>query len=210
MRVFVMGASGGVGTRLVAQAVARGHRVTAQTRSADRLTATAGVDIVVGRPDDARFLAQRMPAHDAVVMSLGVASPRPTTVFSDATRAAIAAMRDSGVRRLIAITGVGAGETRGHGGWLYNRIVFPLVTRHRYADKERQEALIQDSGLDWTLVRPAPFTARSGRGDWQVALSVPPSLQLRTVTRDEVAGFVIDCLESGDFLHCTPFIGRPR
>ncbi|WP_337245778.1 NAD(P)H-binding protein [Luteimonas sp. gir] len=208
MRVFVMGASGGVGTRLVVQAVARGHRVTAQTRSADRLTATPGVDIAVGRPDDARFLAERMAAHDAVVMSLGVGSPGPTTVFSDATRAAIAAMRDTGVRRLVAITGVGAGETRGHGGWLYNRLIFPLVTRHRYADKDRQEALIQASGLDWTLVRPAPFTARRGRGDWQVALSVPPSLQLRSVTRDEVAGFVIDCLESGDFLHFTPFIGR--
>ncbi|KLJ02894.1 NAD(P)H-binding protein [Luteimonas sp. FCS-9] len=208
MRVFVIGASGGVGARVVAQAVARGHRVTAQSRTAGRIRAVPGVDVAAGRPDDARFLAARMRGHEAVVMSLGVDRRGPTTLFSDATRATIAAMRETGVRRLVAITGVGAGDTRGHGGWFYNRIVFPFVTRHRYADKDRQEALIERADLDWTLVRPAPFAARPGRGAWQAVLEVPHDLQLRAVTRDEVAAFVVECLETGGFLRCRPFIGR--
>ena len=65
---------------------------------------------------------------DAVVFALGVHSLCATTVFSDATAAMIQAMRDEGVRRLIAVTGVGAGDSRGHGGMLYNRIIFPLFT----------------------------------------------------------------------------------
>ena len=92
-----------------------------------------------------------------VVFALGVDATGPTSLFSDATKILITAMQAAGVRRLVAITGIGAGETRGHGGLIYDWIIFPLFTRHRYADKDRQEALIEASGLDWVIVRPAPF-----------------------------------------------------
>ena len=56
----------------------------------------------------------------------------------------------------VAITGIGSGETRGHGGFIYDRIIYSLFTRNRYQDKTRQEALIATSELDWIIVRPAP------------------------------------------------------
>ena len=57
LRLFVLGASGGVGASLLAQAAAHGHGVTAQTRSAARLATAAGVRVVVGAPADEAFLA---------------------------------------------------------------------------------------------------------------------------------------------------------
>ena len=44
-------------------------------------------------------------------------------------------MKQFGVRGLICVTGVGAGETKGHGGFLYDRILYPLFTK----------------GIDWTI-----------------------------------------------------------
>lgn len=208
MRLFVLGASGGVGSRLLAQATARGHQVTAQTRTPGKIKKASSVKVVVGSPTDEAFLRQSLAQHDAIILCLGVDSIGRTTLFSDTTRAVIAAMQAREMKRLVAITGIGSGDTRGHGGWFYNRVVFPLFTRNRYADKDRQEALIERSGLDWTIVRPAPFKAHGGIGPLQVFTDIPPGLQLRSISRAEVATFILDVLESGQFIHQKPFIGH--
>lgn len=209
MRLLVLGASGGVGSCLLKQAVARGHRVTAQTRSAARLTASEAVGVIVGSPTDEAFLRQHIVGQDAVVLCLGVDKIGKTTLFSGATKAVVGAMNAAAVRRLVAVTGVGAGDSKGHGGWLYNAVIYPLFTRNRYADKDRQEELIEASGLEWTIVRPAPFAARAGSDRLQVHTEIPDGLQLRSITRAEVAGFILDSLENASFIRQKPFIGHP-
>lgn len=208
MRLLVLGASGGVGSCLLEQATARGHGVTAQTRDARRLPSTKATHVVAGSPSDAAFLRRHLGGHDAVVLCIGVAAIGRTTVFSDATEALIPAMEATGVARLVAVTGIGAGDTRGHGGWFYNLIVHPLFTRNRYVDKDRQEAAIERTNLDWTIVRPAPFSTKTATGPLQVFTAVPPGLQLRSITRAEVAAFILDILESGTFIRQKPFIGH--
>ena len=206
--VLVLGASGSVGRLVVSEARARGIAVTAQTRDSSRL---AGLDaagqIVALDPTDSAALAATLPGHDAVIFALGDRS-RGTTLFSDATRALLPAMQATGVRRLIAITGVGAGETRGHGGFLYDHVIFPFFTRSIYADKDRQEALIEASGLDWVIVRPAPFSEKPAPGPVQVLTRIAPDTKLRRITRAEVAGFVLDQLVSDAYLRTKPFIGH--
>lgn len=208
MRLFVLGASGGVGTSLLEQAASCGHRITAQTRTAGKINETEAVRVAVGAPTDRAFLQEHIAGHDAVVLSIGVDSIGKTSLFSHATEALIPAMRETGVKRLVAITGIGAGDTRGHGGWFYNFVIFPLFTRNRYADKDRQEAMIERSDLDWTIVRPAPFATRAASTPLQVHTEIPPGLQLGSITRREVAAFILDCLENDAFMRQKPFIGH--
>jgi len=209
-RIAVLGASGGVGRRVVEQALGRGWAVAAQTRDGAKLGDLAErVRGVEGAPTDPAVLGRLLAGTDAVVFALGVERGGATKLFSQTTRALLQAMTADGVIRLIAVTGVGAGETRGHGGFLYDRIVFPLFTRKRYADKDRQEALIADSGIDWTLVRPAPFRDRPAVGPLQVVTDVRPETKLRRITRDKVAAFVVDALASRTYRHQRPFIGHP-
>ena len=73
-------------------------------------------------------------------------------------------MKAEHVSRLVCITGLGAGDSAGHGGFLFDRLIFPLLLRKVYADKNRQEAIVRDSGLDWVLVRPAVLNDKPGRG----------------------------------------------
>lgn len=210
MRIAVLGAAGGVGREVLRQAIARGWDVTGQTRQADRLADFAGqIRIVAGAPTDAAVLRDLVRGQDAVVFALGIDRLGATTLFSESTRALIAAMQAEGVGRLVAVTGVGAGETRGHGGFFYDRILFPLFTRHRYADKDRQEALIAASGLDWTIVRPAPFARSAPPGPVEAHVALAPGTVLRRVTRAEVAAFILEELETGRFRGQRPFIGHP-
>ena len=85
-----------------------------------------------------------------------------TTLFSKATRILIDAMRAAGVRRLVTVTGMGAGDSRGHGGFLYDALMFPLVLKRIYDDKDVQEQMIRASGLEWTIARPGLLTGGAG------------------------------------------------
>lgn len=207
-RLLVLGASGGVGRAVCGAAAARGWTVRAQSRDADRLAAVDAAERVAADPTDPARMADIAADCAACVFALGVDTIRRTTLFSDATRALLPALEAAGARRLVAITGVGAGETRGHGGWLYDRLIFPLFTRNRYDDKERQEELIRAGALDWTILRPAPFAARAGDGPLEAHLEIPPDLRLTNVTREEVARFAVALLEDDRFLRRAVFYGR--
>jgi uncharacterized protein YbjT (DUF2867 family) len=113
-----------------------------------------------------------------------------TTLFSKATRILIDTMRAAGVRRLVAVTGMGAGDSRGHGGFLYEVLVFPLVLKRIYDDKDVQEQMIRASGLEWTIARPGLLTGGAATGRMRV-LPDRKDWQAGSVTRADVAGFLV-------------------
>lgn len=127
-------------------------------------------------------------------------------MFSDSMRILIEAMKAQGVRRLIAITGIGCGDTRGHGGFLYDRVIFPFITRETYRDKDRQEVLIRDSGLDWIIVRPASFTDGPLGGKLRAVTNLE-GVTIKSISRADTAAFVLQQLASDQFLHKSPLVG---
>ena len=209
MKILVLGATGSVGRLVVQQAAERGHQVTAFVRGDQANVPLHGATVTRGDVLDKQALLTALAGQDAVVYAIGVKSTGPTTLFSQSTRLLISAMEQQGVARLICITGVGAGETKGHGGFLYDHVIFPLFTKNRYADKERQEELIRQSNLDWTIVRPAPFNETRPHRDFQIVTEVG-NVVLRKVSRGEVASFVISELETRRYVRRVVFIGHTK
>jgi putative NADH-flavin reductase len=156
-KILVLGATGGTGRLIVSQALERGYDVAALVRSPEKAGDLKGAKLIVGDARDEMALLQALQGREAVVSALGTpASPfREVTFLSTATRALVSAMKSEQVSRLVAVTGIGAGDSAGHGGFVFDRLIFPLLLRKVYADKNRQEAIIRDSGLDWVLVRPS-------------------------------------------------------
>lgn len=152
-------------------------------------------------------LRQARKGRGAVVSALGtLASPfREVTFLSTATRALVSAMKSEQVSRLVAITGIGAGDSAGHGGFVFDRLIFPLLLRKVYADKNWQEAIIGDSGLDWVLVRPSVLNGKPGR-DTIRALTDLGQFHGGTISRADVAKFVLDRVNDGTWLHRSPLI----
>lgn len=208
MKILILGGTGSVGRHLVAQALDRGHEVTALVRDPGKVSGrNPRLRLVEGNALDPAAVERAVKGQEAVIYSLGVENTKPTTLFSDSTRILIAAMEQLGVRRLIAITGIGAGDSRGHGGFLYDRVIFPLFTKHRYADKDRQEALIRNSSLDWIIVRPAAYSDGGRRGDFRVATDLE-GITMRSISRADVAAFVLAQLTNDTYLKKTPLIGH--
>ena len=107
--------------------------------------------------------------------------------------------------RLIWISRHGVADSAGHSGLLFERIGVPLRLRAELADKERQEALVTASDLDWTIIRPARLT----NGPLTRRLRAGPRLPISirdSASRDDVAEFVLTELEHGHYLLSAPTV----
>jgi putative NADH-flavin reductase len=208
VKILILGATGSIGRHLVPQALALGDEVTVLIRDPSKLELRhEHVRVVIGDALDPVAVGAAVRGQEAVIFSLGRSNHRvPTTMFSDAIRILIHAMETQSVRRLVCITGIGAGDSRGHGGFLYDKIIFPWFTKETYVDKDRQEALIRDSSLEWIIVRPASFTDGPPKGNLR-ALTDLKGVTIRSISRADTAAFVLQQLRSDTYLRKTPLVG---
>jgi putative NADH-flavin reductase len=139
VKVLIIGATGSTGRILLEKALEQGHQVTALVRNPSAVAPREySPRVLGGNVLDPEALEAAVAGQEAVLSALGTHSTKPTTLFSASTANLVDAMKKHGVRRLVCLTGVGAGDSKGHVGFLYDRIFLPLVLRNQYEDKERQ------------------------------------------------------------------------
>jgi putative NADH-flavin reductase len=159
MRITVLGATGGTGRQLVAQAVAAGHEVTAVVRNPAGLS-VRGAQVVVADVFDAAALEEVVAGRDAVISALGVRPKTREPVVAPAAEAAVKAMRAAGTARLLVVTASGH-VTDGNDDFLTRRVLKPLLwqfLRANWSDFAAADRIVTASGLDWTIMRPPRLT----------------------------------------------------
>lgn len=207
-KVLIIGATGAAGKLLVERTLAAGYVVTALVRSPEKLGLSHDrLQVLQGDALDIAAVEQAVVGQDAVFVLLSQPSlDTPSTVSSDATQLIVSAMERKGVRRLVCVTALGTGDSRQHAGFLYNRLIMPLVLKHVMVDKERQEAAIQGSTLlDWTIVRPPRLTDEPARGDYQ--LLTGGKSKVSKMARADLAAAMLDQLADGRYLHKAVVVG---
>ena len=203
MKLIVFGATGTVGRHLVEQALAQGHEVTAFARHPGKLalqhpqlTRLAG-DVLSA--DDVRAAVR---GHDAALIALGAG--RKGTVRAVGTRNIVDAMREEGPQRLICETTLGVGDSRPLLNFFWKRIMFGLFLRPAYADHVAQEAIIQQSDLDWVIVRPGAFIDGPVTGQYKHGFPVTEKNLTLKIARADVADFMLRQLTDNTYLRRTP------
>ena len=205
MKVLVLGATGGSGRLIVRDALAKGHSVVALVRSKASAD-LPGVDMIEGDVRDEGILTRALDGCDAVISALGTGMGfRKVDLLAVATRALISAMTRSGVRRLVCISALGVGDSRGHGGFVFDRLFQPLLLSQAYKDKDGQEAAIRASSLDWVIVRPAMLTDDPAQGSVSAVVDLA-RINGGKIARADVARFVVDQLTTDTWLRQTPVI----
>ncbi|MFV0369876.1 MAG: NAD(P)-dependent oxidoreductase [Hyphomicrobiaceae bacterium] len=209
--ILVIGASHGIGYEAVKILLGKGHSVRAFSRSADKISLSdPDFERMAGDALDRSDVAKALQGVDVVVQTLGVPMNvnsvlSGTTLFSRSARILVDLMRENGPKRLICITGLGAGDSRGRFGMLYDGIMFPLILKRVYDDKDIQECIVKDSGLDWTIARPGILVSAPVNGRYR-ALDNPADWDFKTIARADVARFIADEIQDQKFLHKTPLI----
>ncbi|WP_433218635.1 NAD(P)-dependent oxidoreductase [Dactylosporangium sp. CS-047395] len=209
MKLTVFGATGGIGRQLIKQGLSRGYRMTAITRRpADDL----GCEVVVADLADADALAAAVAGCDAVLSALGI---RPaemkslrakdpgarSTVQADGARAEVAAMRATGVRRLVSVDAAGRVGDSGDGP-VTRYVAKPLlqrILREGFTDLAVAERILRDSELDWTLIAPPRLTDGEHR-PYRTVLDVNVRGG-RSLARADVADAMLRALSEPSWIH---------
>ena len=198
--ILIMGATSGIGKHAVAEARARGLPVRAFARGAAALDAEDGLEPCAGDARSEDDVARALEGVRAVVYALGIRERlamlwEEERLFSDSTRVLLSAMTQAGVSRLVAVTGFGAGRSRQAMSTLES-LGHKAVLGRPYADKDRQEEMIVESDVDWTIARPVILrnSPKSGR---ITVLRDPATWRNGLVSRADVAMYLIDAVEQG-------------
>ena len=189
MKIAVFGATGGTGKQVVQQALAAGDRVTALVRDPAKLAVdSANLTVVTGNVFDAAKVEEPLQNADAVVVSLGNTDSNPDYVVSQGTQVIVDAMKRLGQpKRIVIVSSLGVGESKDQVSFTF-KMLMSTVPRKPMEDKERQEALVKASDLDWTIVRPGGLTDSPATGNYKMGLD--PEIGAGQVDRAAEAAFV--------------------
>ena len=208
MRVLIIGASKGIGLETTRQALDAGYNVRALARTATAIGFShRNLEKVNGDALLVRDVEAALMGVDAVILTLGVGLGdlfRPVHLFSKATSVLISAMETRNVKRLICVTGFGAGDSRASISCL-QRLPFQIVFGHAYDDKSRQEMMIKESALDWTIARPGVLTGGSRSGRYRI-LREASQWRNGIISRAEVADFLIRQIGDSTYVHEAPVL----
>lgn len=164
------------------------------------------LDVVVGDVLDSDTLDPPMAGKAAVICALGMApGPAEVELFSEGTSNIVRCMTRHNTRRFICITGVGAGESKGHAGASFNALLQTPGMKAIWDDKTRQEELIRYCNRDWVAVRPAQLTDGPLMGRYAMLKEVR-GIQASTISRADVAAFCADQLVTNKFLYQFPIL----
>ncbi len=202
MKVIVFGATGSVGHLAVERLLATGHEVTAFARKPDTLEiAHPQLKLLSGDAMKFEDVCKAVAGQDAVIITLGAGASRKSVVRSKGTEHIVKAMQHHGVDRLICQSTLGAGDSWSNLNFFWKRIMFGLLLRPVFLDHERQEQVVRDSGLDWTIVRPSAFTDGPADGKYKVDIPADERGLTLKISRADIAGFLAGCLGDSTFIH---------
>jgi putative NADH-flavin reductase len=196
MRIVVLGATGGTGIEIVRHGVERGHSITALVRAPERLAPFQN-RITVRKGDllDRSALELAVKGHDALISGFGPRVPIAPGDRDLLQRFAIVltgAMQGAGVKRLVIIsTAFLFKDALLPPAYLFGRLFFGGVVR----DATAMEEVLQQSVLDWTLVRPPQLTDKPHTGKYRVREGHLPRFGF-AVPRSDVAEYMVKAAEN--------------
>ena len=203
----------GPGLKLVAGDVRDYASVRDAIRGHDAVISALGtkarVGLVIGLVVVCQILAPSTPLLAwlfRLVIPIGIILlfSRRNPVLSIGAKHITDAMKELGVRRLVWQSALGIGDSRGQLGALYNFFLSPFFLRGSFADKEIQEKIIQESGLDWVIVRPGALTNAQHTGKYRQIHGGGYSLATPSIPRADVADFMLKQLTDDANLHSAP------
>jgi len=210
MKILIFGATGRTGKIVAKEALKRNHKVNAVVRNKNKMDLSE-VECFEGLPTDIEIVKKSLVGVDAIVCCLNIVRKSdfpwakilsPPTLISDSINVIVKAMEELNVNRIVSMSTWGVGDT-------YNQvnIIFKLLLKYSnlwvtFSDHTKQEELLKQSNLNWTIVRPVLLNDNEN-SSYTVAEDRPLS---KGISRSAVAKFIVDSIENSSFIKETPTI----
>ena len=213
MKLVIFGATGFSGQAILKLALSKGIQVTVLVRNKLAITIQSeNLTVIQGNVLDRNDVKKALDHQDAVVQCLGVGGKgdgKPSTFISDATKIIVEEMEKQNIKRLIAMSNVGAGNSRSFQPWFFTKIILPYLMKWLKViidDKNRMEPIIMNSELDWTIVRCPNIVDKTPKGNVHATLD-GKGLKL-SITLGDMAEFIVHQLTDSTYSKQAPSISN--
>lgn len=213
MKVIIFGATGFSGQAILAEAIKQGHEITILVRNASKIqNRFNNINIVEGNVLDPEVVASVLHHQEAVIQCLGVGGKgdgKPTTFISDATKVIVDEMQKQQIKRLIAMSNVGTGNSISFQPWFFTKIILPYLMKWLKViieDKNRMEPIIMNSNLNWTIIRCPNIVDKPAKGKYNATLD-GKGLKL-SITLQDLSKFMVGQLKEMNFNKQAPCISN--
>lgn len=213
MKIIIFGATGFSGQAILEEAVRQGHEVTVLVRDASKIhNKKKNVKIVEGNVLEPAVVSSVLHHQEAVIQCLGVGGKgdgKPTTFISDATKVIVDEMQKQNIKRLIAMSNVGAGNSITFQPWFFTKFILPYFMKWLKViieDKNRMEPIIMNSNLNWTIVRCPNIVDKPSKGTCNATLD-GKGLKM-TITLPDLSRFMVDQLKETNFNKQAPCVSN--
>jgi putative NADH-flavin reductase len=205
MVITIFGASGKVGSLVVAEALSRGHQVRAFIHHSNALPDHPNLSIEHGDIHDKEAVEQAIVGSQAVVSALGSWGTPTKDILTVATGNIIPAMHSAGIERIVSLTGSDAHDVHDNPSLSrkLTHALIGLVGRKILNDGEQHIRLLRASELDWTVLR-SPIMSNGARIFYK--LSLRPVVAWPPIPRRAVAKAILDQLDGAGYRKEAPFI----
>lgn len=200
MKILILGATGPTGQQLIKQALEQQHQVTALVRNPSKISiAHEKLTIIAGNVLDKIIVLKALAGQDAVISALGKGqSLISSDLITDAVNVLIPAMSEMQIKRLIFLSGFGAGETFMQAN-LLQKIIFKTFLNSIYRDKAKAEIQLRSSNLDWTLIYPVKLNNKPATGNYKAGEKFTMK-GTPEISRADVALFMLTQVSSDIYL----------
>jgi uncharacterized protein YbjT (DUF2867 family) len=207
MKILLLGATGRTGIQIIEEAVKRGHRISAIARDPEKLK-NYDIEITQGTPYDYETVEKAINGCDAVINTLNVSrksdspwSPlrSPKDMISRSASNAVRAMEAKGIKRFVALSTIGAGRSWKTSPGILKLIVSISNLRYAFQDHGKQEEILEDSSLDYTICR-APMLSFEKNDAGAVATPEEEKPANKVLSRSSAAEFFITIIENNDHI----------
>jgi putative NADH-flavin reductase len=202
MKLLVIGGTGKTGRELIKQGIAEGHIITAVVRKPKKIKYShPNLIVLEGNVLILESFEKAVQGQDVVISALGHKKFfLKTTILSRGTENIISAMTKNEIKRFICITSLGINDSRFKLGLYYTLFTIPFILFFYFLDKSKQEKLIMNSDLEWTLVRPGQLTNGKKRTIYKHGSNVGHYVLTKMISRADVAHFMLNLLNTNTYL----------
>jgi putative NADH-flavin reductase len=215
MKILVLGISGRTGKLVAAEALKRGYVVAGIARNPESVS-IEGAEITKGSPSDYDTVRKAIEGCDAVVSVLNTLNQSdglfrkintPLNVMTVCMKNLVRAMNEIKIRRVVVMSALGVGDSAKEVSAFFRFIISISNIKYVYMDHDSQEKVLEESQLDWTVVRPVMLNDKSENISVLHNLKGAGKLK-QAISRNAVANFMLDCIEKGLFINQKPGISN--
>jgi putative NADH-flavin reductase len=210
MKIVVFGANGRVGSLVVAEALSRGYRVKAFVHSGSQFKDDPKLEIIKGDIYNKSDVAKAVEGAGAVISALGSWGTPKKDILTAGMKNIIPAMQQNKIKRIVSLTGSDASSPADTENLLHrvSHLALSIVAPKILKDGENHIGLLNQSGLDWTVVRSPVMNGKGNAARFELTSNRPKPWA--TVNRKSVVLAMVDLVEFCQHSQQAPYISRKK